>query len=185
MTENVPTNPRQFDPRQVGVLTEAKLVEWGIHYTYDPSMPIAELKRVGETQVRILEHQYDKDAVERYATFMRQGIVFPPIVLLRDDIILDGNTRIAAAKSAGVKVLPAFKCDFPNPDLAVAFAGAMNQMNGRSLSPDEARHQAEVLMRYGHEDDSIARELGYGRTQINNWRREREARRTRRADVGR
>ena len=41
---------------------------------------------------------------------------------------------------------------------------------------EEAHAQANVLMRYGYQDDSIARELGYGRTQINNWRREREAR---------
>ena len=125
MTENVPTNPRQFDPRQVGVLTEAKLRSSG-ESTTPPTRPCRSPSSTRSARPRSasLEHQYDKDAVEQCATFMRQGIVFPPIVLLLDDII-DGNTRIAAAKSAGVKVLPAFKCDFPNPDLAVAFAGAM------------------------------------------------------------
>ena len=72
--------------------------------------------------------------------------------------------------------MPAFTCKFPNGELAVAFAAAANQMGGRRLTTEEAHAQANVLMRYGYEDDSIARELGYGRTQINNWRREREAR---------
>lgn len=172
----IPRGPRDLDPRQIGVLIEARLVEWHIDYEYDPAVPVADLKKVGQAQVRFVEHQHDKATVEEYATLMRQGVVFPPLVLLREDIVLDGNTRISAAKQAGVKTLPAFKCNFPNPDLAVAFAGATNQSGGRRLSPEEARGQAEILMRYNFEDDSIARELGYGRTHVNNWRRERETR---------
>lgn len=176
MSETVTTTAlRDFDPRQVGVLIEAKLVEWGIRYEYDPAVAIAGLEKVQQAQVRALEHQHDQDTIDQYATFMRAGVVFPPLVLLRENIILDGNTRIAAAKQARVATLPAFKCDFANPDLAVAFAGAINQMGGRRLGPVEARRQAEILMRYNYEDDAIARELGYGRTHVNNWRREHEA----------
>jgi len=106
---------------------------------------------------------------------MRNGATFPPVILLNDDILVDGNTRITAAKRSNLKVFPAFKCRFPNAELAVAFAAAMNQMGGRRLSADEARGQAEVLIRNGHTDDSISRELGYGRTHVNNWRRENAA----------
>lgn len=177
MTETVtPPTASTRDPRSLAVLTEAKLIEWGIEYEYDPAVGVADLVKVQQAQVRKLEHQVDDDTIDQYATFMNQGVIFPPIVLLRETIILDGNSRVAAAKKAGKKTLAAFKCNFVNPDLAVAFAGAMNQMGGRRLSPEEARSQAEVLMRYDYEDEAIARELGYGRVHVNNWRRDREVR---------
>ena len=129
-----------------------------------------------DVQVRETEHIAEAEQVEQYAEHMRQGVTFPPIVIFGESILVDGNTRVAAAKRARIRALPAFTCKFPNGELAVAFAAAVNQMGGRRLTTDEAHAQANVLMRYGYEDDSIARELGYGRTMINNWRREREAR---------
>jgi ParB-like chromosome segregation protein Spo0J len=172
-----PTLPSltDLDARQIGAITEAKLIEWGIPYEYDPDVDLSTIRRVDSAQVREEAHRYDRDTAEQYAAHMRAGVTFPPVVLLNDSVLLDGNTRVAAAHMANLKTLPAFKCRFPNGELGVAFAAAMNQMGGRRLTADEARGQAEVLMRHGYADDSISRELGYGRTQVNNWRREVEA----------
>ena len=161
-------------PRQIGALVEAKLIEWAIPYEYVADFALADVQAIPSVQVRASEHIADADQVDQYAAHMKQGVTFPPIVILGDSILIDGNTRVAAARKAGIRSLPAFKCKFPNGELAVAFAAATNQMGGRRLTTEEAHAQANVLMRYGYEDDSIARELGYGRTQINNWRRERE-----------
>lgn len=176
MTDTV-TNPAlELTARQIGALVEAKLIEWAIPYNYVADYEIADVRNLPDVQVRAAEHIAADDQVEQYAEHMKQGVTFPPIVVFGENILVDGNTRVAAAKRARIRSLPAFTCRFPNGELAVAFAAAANQMGGRRLTAEEAHAQANVLMRYGYEDDSIARELGYGRTQINNWRREREAR---------
>lgn len=176
MTDTVINPALQLTARQIGALVEAKLIEWAIPYDYVADFAIDDIRSLPDTQVRKAEHVIDPDTVEQYAEHMKQGVTFPPIIIFGDSILIDGNTRVGAARKAKIRSLPAFQCRFPNGELAVAFAAATNQMGGRRLSQEEAHAQANVLMRYGYEDDSIARELGYGRSQVNNWRREREAR---------
>ena len=160
------------DPRKVGIQVEAKLQQWNVPYEYDPAVPVDSIKFVESAQVRREEAGAYKEQVEEYAEQMRNGAVFPPIVLLGNNILTDGNTRIKAHKKLRRTTIPAFKTQFPNPDLAVAFAGAMNQRNGRRLRKEDAHRAAISLLDAKHSEESVAAELGYSRTQIANWRRE-------------
>jgi len=166
--------PEPLDARKIGVMTEAKLIEWNIPYEYVGEYTIADAKVVDSTQVRSAEHRVNQDQADEYAEQMKNGAIFPPIVLTDSDIVLDGNTRLAASKKIKRTSIPAFKCKFPNVLLARAFAGALNQQGGRRLTKEEANQAATDLMRFHYSDEAIARELGYSRTQIANWRKEEE-----------
>lgn len=168
------STPDMIDARKIGIMTEAKLVEWNIPYEYIPAFPITDAKNVEGAQIRDGVHRVIEELAQEYAGQMKHGAIFPPIVLTNYDVLVDGNTRIRAATINKSKTLPAFKAQFPNMVLARAFAAAMNQQGGRRLTRDEAHSAALDLMRFNHTDESIARELGYSRTQINNWRKERE-----------
>ena len=163
------------DPRSVGVQFEAKLSEWNIAAEYVEALPIADLIVADWAQVRNNEHRLHNQQVEEYAEQMRNGAIFPPVVVMpvgSETVIIDGNTRFHAAKKARLKTIPAFRAAFPAADVAKAFAGTMNQRNGRRLHPEEAQKVAEILRGRAHTEESIALELGYSRAQIINWRKE-------------
>jgi ParB-like chromosome segregation protein Spo0J len=162
--------PDATDPRVLGVLVEAKLQEWNISYEYVPAMEIDALEVVEVAQVRATEHRWNREQVEEYRQHMAAGAVFPPIVVMAPNMIIDGNTRRTAAQKARIKTLPAFVARFPSTALARAFAAAMNQKNGRRLSTDEARAAAQALLDAGYTEEAVALEVGYSRTQVGKWK---------------
>lgn len=166
--------PVYDEARRRGVSFEAKLDEWNIRYTYDPTMSVGDISLLEAVQIRSTEHRVDKRQADEYAEQMRNGAVFPPLVLHADRILLDGNTRLEAAKRLRRKTVPVYHAHFPNMELGRSFAASMNQQNGRRLSPEEAFAAAISLLRFGHTEESVARELAYSRTHISNWRRESE-----------
>jgi transposase-like protein len=170
------------DPRIFGALTEAKAREWGLPFAYDANATVADIRQVETAQVRASEHRVDQPSVDQFAEQMRNGAVFPPIVLMNDTILVDGNTRLNAARQIRRKTFPVYRIQFPNGEIAKAFAAALNQQNGRRLTTEEAHSAAMALLQQGHEEDSVAREIGYSKTQVMNWRKEAQFRaRTERA----
>lgn len=149
-----------LDPRTAGVQTEAKLQEWNLAYEYVPEFPIADLRSVDWTQVRGGSNVADKETISQFRTQLIQGAVFPPIVIMDPNVVTDGNHRLATYKSVQRKTIPAFVVRFSSADLAQSFNAAINQMNGRRLSPEEAQHAAETMMARGMADEAIAREIG-------------------------
>lgn len=162
--------PDATDPRVLGVLIEAKLQEWNIQYTYNPQLALDSLDVIEVAQVRSAEHRVNADQVEEYRQHMLAGAVFPPIVVMEPNMLIDGNTRRAAAQKAKIKTLPAFVARFPSTALARAFAAAMNQKNGRRLSTDEARAAALALLEANYTEEAVALEVGYSRTQVGKWK---------------
>jgi len=175
----------RFDdnPRTRGVAVEAKLQAWGIEYVYVEEYSLDAIQVVESAQVRDSEHRTDPDTVKEYREQMGAGAVFPPILLMDPNLLIDGNTRKQAAVGLKRKSIPAFVAKFPTVDLAKAFAGSLNQENGRRLSRDEARRNAMALLDAGYADESVSREIGYNASQVRRWRLEMEyaarARRTR------
>jgi len=51
-----------------------------------------------------------KDLIDMYAVQMRQGSVFPAIVVTDSFEMIDGNARLAAAKNCKAKTIPAYVC---------------------------------------------------------------------------
>ena len=174
MTETLEHEHQTDDPRTRGVQIEAKFVDWNVPYRYNPKLPIGNVRVVESAQIRSIEHMVDTAQVERYMAQMDNGAVFPPIVLMGDTLLLDGNTRLAAARKLRRKTIPVFHGEFPNSDVGRAFAASLNQQNGRSLSTEEAHAAAMSLLAYGYPEETVAREIGYSRTAINHWRKEKE-----------
>lgn len=151
----------------------AKLREWNLAYEVDREFPIANVQRPDTVQVRQLVHIAPEQRVAEYAQQMRNGALFPPILLRTPNLLIDGNTRIAAAKRVGRKTLPAIIVDTKTPEMAKILAGAINQMGGERLTPNEAHEVAEMMMRQSYPDAAIARELGRDVSQVRRWRNQR------------
>lgn len=164
--------PDATDPRIVGVSIEAKLQEWGLSYDYEPAYDLGQLEIADYTQVRKSEGRIDPEQADEYKRQMENGAVFPPIVVMRGNILVDGNTRVTALnKLRGKdKTTPAFVVAFPTAAMARAFAASMNQRNGRRLSTDEAKTAALALIESGFSEQAISLEIGYSRTQVGKWK---------------
>lgn len=166
--------PEVIDPRTAGVLIEAKLRDWNLPYEYVADFPMADIRSVDWTQVRIGANVIDGDTVGEFRTHMSHGAVFPPIVLMDPNIRVDGNHRYAAAKGLRRKVIPAFVVKFASVDVARAFSAAVNQTNGRRLTAEEAARVATTMLGQGMADESIAREIGRSVTFVQSTRRRNE-----------
>lgn len=166
--------PIQPDARAVGVLIEAKLREWNVPYEYVAEFPLADIRSADWTQVRQGANVYDGDTVGEFRTHMAHGAVFPPVVLMSPNIVVDGNHRVAAAKGLKRKAVPAFVVKFASVDLARAFSAAVNQTNGRRLTKGEATSVATTMLGQGMADESIAREIGWSVGFVQNTRKRNE-----------
>ena len=164
----------EIDPRVAGIQIEAKLRDWNLSYEYKPEFAIGEIRNVDWTQVREATHIADKDTLAEFQTQMSQGAVYPPIVIMHPDVLIDGNHRIAAAKRLHRKTFAAFIVQFNSVDLAKSFNAAMNQLNGRRLTSREAFEAATTMMARGMADEAIAREIGRSPSSVRDMRRRNE-----------
>jgi len=89
--------------------------------------------------------------------------------------IIDGNTRLAAAKRVQRKTFPVILVDAKTEDMAVILAAAVNQMGGERLTSSEACNAALRMMTGGYPDHAIGRELGRDLSQIRRWRAQKDA----------
>lgn len=163
-----------IDPRMAGIQIEAMLRDWNLTYEYNPEFPLDEICVVDWTQVRSAEHIADKETLAEFRTQMTQGAVYPPIVIMDPDTLVDGNHRVAAAKGLRRKVFPAFIVQFNSVDLAKTFGAAANQRNGRRLTSQEAFEAAITMMTRGMADEAIAREIGRSVTMVREMRKRNE-----------
>jgi ParB-like chromosome segregation protein Spo0J len=174
LDEQTENGPIDVEPRLLGIQIEAKLRDWKIPYEYVAEYPLADVKNVDWTQVREDEHLEDKETLAEFRTQMSQGTVYPPIVIMDPDVLVDGNHRVRAAKGLRRKAFPAFVARFNSVDLAKTFAAAMNQQNGRRLTPAEAYQAALTMMRRGMADEAVAREIGRSVEAVRQMRRRKE-----------
>lgn len=179
MTTTVEDNPQinlpeHIDPRLLGIQTEAKLRDWNIKYEYLPAYPLGEIRAAEWAQVREDAHLQDRETLAEFRTQMAQGAVYPPILLMHPDVLVDGNHRVTASRANRDHTFPAFVAHFNSVDLAKTFAAAMNQLNGRRLSPAEAFQAALTMMNRGMADEAVAREIGRSVEMVRQMRRQKE-----------
>jgi ParB-like chromosome segregation protein Spo0J len=153
---------------------EAKLREWNLTYHAEREFPITDVNRLSEVQVREGSHIAPAQRVEEYAQQMRNGALFPPILLRTPNILIDGNTRLAAAKRIGRQTFPAVIVDTKTAEMAKILAASVNQMGGERLTATEAHEAALLMMRQGYPDAAVARELGRDLSQVRRWRNQRD-----------
>lgn len=162
----------------------AKLREWNLDYRVEAQFPLSDIEVQNEAQVRAVSNIAPTQRIEEYRQQMANGAIFPP-VLLRETggkpLLVDGNTRLAAARRVGRKTFPAIVVDTKTPEMALILAAAVNQMGGERLTAAEAHEAALLMMKQGYPDNAIARELGRDLSQVRRWRNQQEA--TKRAET--
>lgn len=152
---------------------EGLLRDWNIEFTFDVEVPLRKLDTgTDATQVRQVEHRAPRETVEEYATQMRAGAHFPPMVATHNFRMIDGNTRKKAAELSGFETFPAYLVKLPQATFGPMIGAALNQMGGKRLSDDEAFAAAETMIRGGIADDAIARTIGKSAQSIRNYRRQ-------------
>src|SRR5258707_15666421 len=104
------------------------------------------------------------------ADHVPRGGVCPPMLIGKPNIMIDGNTRLAAAKRVGRKTFPAIVVEIDSPERAKILAAAVNQMGGERLTSGEAHEASLLMMQQGYPDLAIARELGRDMSQGRRWR---------------
>jgi ParB-like chromosome segregation protein Spo0J len=100
--------------------------------------------------------------------------MFPPILLMTPDLLIDGNTRLKAAQRIGRQTFPAIIVDTKTREMARILAASLNQMGGERLTPEEAHEAALLMMRPGYPDAAISRALGRDIAQVRRWRTQRD-----------
>lgn len=113
-------------------------------------------ERRSEIKISLIAHherlfvreQLDAETVAKYAECMREGVTFPPVVIVREyhentgkvvhDWLADGYHRVAAAKEAGKKKIHA-EIIHGTGDDAVRIALSANAAHGKPLTPGDIR----------------------------------------------
>jgi ParB-like chromosome segregation protein Spo0J len=152
---------------------EALLTDWKLTWELDAEFSVTKVRKDNAVQIRTEAHRAPAMTVEQYVTHMKHGAVFPPIVITQTNLLVDGNTRLAAAGRLGRKTFPAYKVKFSNMGMARMIGAALNQMGGDRLTDEEIVIAAEVMMAENYPDESIARALGRSVTHVRNVRRDR------------
>ena len=99
--------------------------------------------------------------VERYTLMMRNGAKFPPIVVATNDkSVIDGNTRIAAARRLGYETIAAYVVKPAYASTARRIGAALNQLSGATLTDEELQAVARDFLEDQVPDGEIARRLG-------------------------
>lgn len=151
--------------------TEDKLNARHVVYRFEPNLPLEQLRDVEGMQVRRSESRAPKPMVDRYAEQMRNGAIFPAIVVNENHELVDGNTRWAAAKRNKRTTIPAYVCENLTPLLARSLSVELNQAHGQSMEDEEIRAFAEDAADAGQKVDvhAFARMTGAKPRTITNW----------------
>ena len=168
------TEVAEINPRMAGISVEAKLRDWNLPYTYVEDFDLSDIRVEVWAQVREDLHIGEKETLSEFRTQMSQHAVFPPIVIMEPNVLVDGNHRVTAAKGLRRRTFPAFVVQFNSVDLAKSFSAAVNQMGGRRLTTQEAFQAATTMMTRGMADEAIAREIGRSPSSVRDMRRQHE-----------
>ena len=153
--------------------TESVLDKWGLTYLLEMEYPLAKVKYEPASQVREIGHQAPPSSVREYAEQMGNGATFPALVLTNAGILIDGNTRYAAAIKRGYETFPAYTVTVPRAAMLPLIGASLNQTGGARLSTTEVMTAALAFMDEGtYDDETIARFVGRSVTQIRAYRRE-------------
>jgi hypothetical protein len=147
--------------------------KWHEEAQYD----LDQLDKTRRIQVRESEHYAPKAQVAQYAVQMGQT-QFPPIVVSRNNWLVDGNTREEAKKVRKEKFGAAIvvDADYGNGGKTDAnfkvLAATLNQAGGQRLTSAETREVAKVLVEQGFLPAHIERSLGVRGSTVSQIRNE-------------
>ncbi len=157
---------------------------YGVQFTYAPQVNCEEIDWTKglRNQARLID-PLDNDLVTEYATAMKEGAEFPPVVIYRPTprskyIPIDGNQRGAAKAKAGVKFTDAYVIDCNDPLVIDRMTWSFNQkVNGKRLSAEECmEHAISYVRKYGYKATDAAKEWSVNKVTLAKNLRAREIR---------
>lgn len=139
-------------------------------------LKLSQIKRDGNTQARLnLNHE----AVEDYSAAMREGALFPPVVVFHDGKdywLADGFHRCAAADYAGIDIIEA-DIRVGGRREALRYALGANKRHGVRPTREDKRHAVNLAMDdetlCGLPNRELAGEIGVSEGFIRKVKRER------------
>lgn len=172
----------QLDPEAQLVVD---LVErFGFAWVVDTDYPTPPDPKSNRLQIRDEKHYTPQAEVNRYATAMRDGHRFPPIVISADGLLVDGNTRVQAALQ---NKFPTLETVILRDPWATASAEVQSRMrllgaagnikNGRGIDKAEIAKAVGVYAERGDLDGArISKLLGVTRSLVDSILAEQRAR---------
>jgi hypothetical protein len=108
--------------------------------------------------------------VERYVQAMRNGDLFPPVVVYKRSgkfIIVDGNHRTSSSRRAGASKIWAYEIDNKTPSETIELLTAeANTKHGQPTTTEWRARQAVYLSTLGHAREVVASALGMSPSSI-------------------
>jgi len=149
----------------------------------DPQVDtVSRVSKDRRIQCREADNYAKTDEVNSYAEQMGQS-VFPPIIMTLDDYLLDGNTRVEAAKKRGDRFFPGLVIQenyaTADPRRKLEFhmlAATLNNQNGRRQTTKEARKTLIDALKLGWRVEQIVRALGTKASEVTKVKWEVDAR---------
>lgn len=112
----------------------------------------------------------ESPVIERYVAAMRNGDLFPPIVVYKRSgkyIIVDGNHRLVASRRAGASRIWAYEISAQTPSETIELLTAeANTRHGQPTTAEWRARQAVYLSSIGHARDVVASALGMSNSAV-------------------
>jgi ParB-like chromosome segregation protein Spo0J len=151
--------------------TENRLDARHLRFAFEPNLPIDQVHEVEGNQVRLSEHRAPKATVDRYAEQMKAGAIFPAIVVNDRHELVDGNSRLMAARAIGRKTIAAYVCSDLSAIQARSLSVELNQTHGLSMTEAEIHAFATSAVEEGRAIDAkaYARMTGVKPATLTRW----------------
>lgn len=150
---------------------ESRLDARRIDFTFEPNLRVDQIRDVEGNQVRLIEHRAPREMVARYAEQLKRGAVFPAIVVNDKHELIDGNTRLTAARSNDRSTIPAYVCHDVSALEARSLSVELNQTHGLSMTESELRAFVSGAVQEGQSLDAkaYARMTGVKASTLARW----------------
>jgi hypothetical protein len=138
----------------------------GVDADFEPQFDRLKIPADERVQSRIDKNNAPAHMVNRYANQMGE-FDFPPVVLTKDGIKIDGNTRVAAHTKRGDRYIPALvipvvwsEADATTRRKLLLISEMINNMNGLPLDDTERKKMARTMIEDGRADEDIVGKVG-------------------------
>jgi ParB-like chromosome segregation protein Spo0J len=159
-------------PRYNGGNTKVPMIEkiissvLGVDAEFEPHYDRLKIPTDNRVQSRIDKNNAPVSMVLRYANQMGE-FDFPPIIVTKDAVTVDGNTRVKAHAKRGDRYIPALVIPIAWEDADDAtrrkllyISELINNMNGLPLDDSERRKMAYTMIEEGAPDEDIVGKVG-------------------------
>lgn len=156
-----------------------EITRFGYKYRLETQYDIRKTDVKKRVQVRDAHNYAPIENVRTYAQQMsRNAKAFPPLVMTRDNWIVDGNTRIGALHELGQNFSPALMIEVDYESLNAkqkaelhALAATFNQMGGQRLTRAEMLTVATELVKFEWTNERIAEAIGASASVVTSIRK--------------